>query len=46
LAEGSIQINKTPVRSEEYRITSHDLIASRLMVVQRGKKSFALVYVA
>jgi tyrosyl-tRNA synthetase len=46
LAEGSIQINKTPVRSEDHRITSDDLIADRLMVVQRGKKSFALVYVA
>jgi tyrosyl-tRNA synthetase len=34
------------VRSEDHRITSDDLIADRLMVVQRGKKSFALVYVA
>jgi tyrosyl-tRNA synthetase len=44
LAEGSIQVNKTPIRSEDHVVTASDLVADRLTVVQRGKKSFALVY--
>jgi tyrosyl-tRNA synthetase len=39
-------VNKTPVRSEDHVVTASDLVADRLTVVQRGKKSFALVYAA
>jgi len=43
LKQNAISVNKEKVSNPEHQLNSGDLIASRFIVLQRGKKSYFLL---